>query len=442
MKITVVGAGKSGVSAALLAKKLGHSVLLTEKGAKEKFSSAIPLLEEYGIQYEFGGHSDGVLLNSELVITSPGVPPNSDVIRSAEIRRIPIVSEVEFASQQITNPIVAITGTNGKTTTMALTQWLFQTAGIPSIACGNIGVPMSQLIVDGLDASTWLIVETSSYQLDRISTFSPRISAILNITPDHLSYHGTMDAYSSAKHRIYANQQLNADYIYNLDDTNTYPNNDIRPQVSAFSLQTEPEFGMFADEKKIYFTENGSRIHCLLRSELDLPGIHNCYNSMAAALIARKAGIGVASIAKGLQTFQGVEHRLEFVRELNGIRYVNDSKATNVDSTKYALTSYDAPIIWIAGGRGDNNDYDILTEEITKNVRTIIAIGEESDAIATYFSNFNVQQCTSLEDAVQTAKSITNTGEVILFSPACKSFDMFSNYEERGMIFKQIVNSL
>jgi UDP-N-acetylmuramoylalanine--D-glutamate ligase len=442
MKITVVGAGKSGVSAALLAKKLGHSVLLTEKGAKEKFSSSIPLLEEYGIQYEFGGHSDGVLLNTELVITSPGVPPNSDVIRSAEIRRIPIVSEVEFASQQITNPIVAITGTNGKTTTTALTQWLFQTAGIPSIACGNIGVPMSQLIVDGLDASKWLIVETSSYQLDRISTFSPRISAMLNITPDHLSYHGTMEEYSKAKHRIYANQQLNADYIYNLDDVSTYPKNDIRPQVSAFSLKTESEFGIFADEMKLYFTENGSRIHCILRSELGLPGIHNCYNSMAAALIARKAGINVASIAKGLQTFQGVEHRLEFVRELKGVRYINDSKATNVDSTKYALTSYDAPIIWIAGGRGDNNDYDILTEEITKNVRTIIAIGEESDAIATYFSNFNVQQCATLEDAVNYATSIAKADEVVLFSPACKSFDMFSNYEERGMIFKQIVNSL
>ena len=442
MKITVVGAGKSGVSAALLAKKLGHSVLLTEKGAKEKFSSSIPLLEEYGIQYEFGGHSDGVLLNSELVITSPGVPPNSDVIRSAEIRRIPIVSEVEFASQHISNPIVAITGTNGKTTTTALTQWLFQTAGIPSIACGNIGVPMSQLIVDGLDASTWLIVETSSYQLDRISTFSPRISAMLNITPDHLSYHGTMFEYSKAKHRIYAYQQLNADYIYNLDDVSTYPKNDIRPQVSAFSLKTESEFGIFADEMKLYFTENGSRIHCILRSELGLPGIHNCYNSMAAALIARKAGISVASIAKGLQTFQGVEHRLEFVRELQGVRYINDSKATNVDSTKYALTSYDAPIIWIAGGRGDNNDYDILTEEITNNVRTIIAIGEESDAIAAHFKRLNVKQCVNLEDAVNYATSIAKADEVVLFSPACKSFDMFSNYEERGMIFKQIVNSL
>lgn len=442
MNITVVGAGKSGVSAALLAKKLGHSVLLTEKGAKEKFPSAFPLLEEHNIQFEFGGHSDGVLLNTELVITSPGVPPNSDVIRSAEIRRIPIVSEVEFASQQITNPIVAITGTNGKTTTTALTQHLFETAGVPSIACGNIGVPMSQLIVDGLDASTWLIVETSSYQLDRISTFSPRISVILNITPDHLTYHGTMEEYSKAKHRIYANQQLNADFIYNLDDATTYPQDDIRPQVSAFSLQSEPEFGMFADEKKLYFTENGSRIHCILRSELGLPGIHNCYNSMAAALIARKAGIGMSSIAKGLQTFQGVEHRLEFVRELNGVRYINDSKATNVDSTKYALTSYDAPIIWIAGGRGDNNDYKLLNTDILKNVRSIIAIGEESEAIASHFSNFTVQQCTSLEDAVQTAQTMAKNGEVVLFSPACKSFDMFSNYEERGTIFKQIVNAL
>lgn len=442
MYITVVGAGKSGVSAALLAKKLGHSVFLTEKGNEEKFSSAVSILNKHSIECEFGGHSDGVLTNTELLVVSPGVPPQSDLLRSAEIRRIPIISELEFASQQISNPIVAITGTNGKTTTTALTQYIFETAGVPSIACGNIGVPLSQLIVDGLDEKTWLIIETSSYQLDRIQTFSPRIATILNMTADHLSYHGTMEAYIQAKHRIYENQDSTAEYIYNLDDSTTYPSEKIRADVSSFSLQSEPEFGMYADNDKVYFTENGSRIHCLLRSELGLPGIHNCYNSMAAALIARKAGISIMKIAKGLQTFQGVEHRLEAVRTLNGVRYVNDSKATNVDSTKYALTSYDSPIIWIAGGRGDNNNYEMLSATITKNVRTIVAIGEESDAIARHFSSFDVKQCTSLEEAVKYSSSIANNGDVVLFSPACKSFDMFDNYEHRGIVYKQIVNTL
>lgn len=442
MKITVVGAGKSGVSAALLAKKLGHSVFLTEKGNQEKFSSSVSILNEHSIECEFGGHSEGVLLDTELLVVSPGVPPQSDLLRSAEIRRIPIISELEFASQQISNPIVAITGTNGKTTTTALTHHLFETAGIPAMACGNIGVPLSQLIFEGLDEKTWLIIETSSYQLDRITAFSPRIATILNMTADHLSYHGTMDAYIKAKHKIYEFQNFTSDYIYNLDDSTTYPQNEISSNLSAFSLLSEPIFGMFADKEKLYFTENGSRIHCMMRSELGLPGIHNCYNSMAAALIARKAGISITSIAKGLQTFQGVEHRLEFVRILNGVRYVNDSKATNVDSTKYALTSYDSPIIWIAGGRGDNNSYEILTNEITKNVRTIVSIGEESDAIAKHFTTFTIKQCSSLEEAVQFAVSIAKDSEVVLFSPACKSFDMFDNYEHRGNVYKQIVNAL
>jgi len=442
MNITVVGAGKSGISAALLAKKLGHSVFLTEKGNQEKFSSAVSILNEHSIEYEFGGHSEGVLLNTELLVVSPGVPPQSDLLRSAEIRRIPIISELEFASQQISNPIVAITGTNGKTTTTALTHHLFETAGVPSIACGNIGVPLSQLVYEGLDEKTWLIIETSSYQLDRITTFSPRIATILNMTADHLSYHGTMDAYIKAKHRIYEYQNTTSEYIYNLDDSTTYPKNEILSNLGAFSLQSEPMFGMFADEEKLYFTENGSRIHCVLRSELGLPGIHNCFNSMAAALIARKAGISIGSIAKGLQSFQGVEHRLELVRTLKGVRYVNDSKATNVDSTKYALTSYDSPIIWIAGGRGDNNNYDTLTDKITKNIQTIISIGEESDAIATHFSSFDVKQCSSLQEAVTYSSSIANEGDVVLFSPACKSFDMFDNYEHRGSVYKQLVNAL
>lgn len=442
MQITVVGAGKSGVSAALLAKKLGHSVFLTEKGNHEKFSSAVSVLKEHSIECEFSGHSDGVLTNTELLVVSPGVPPQSDLLRSAEIRRIPINSELEFASQQISNPIVAITGTNGKTTTTALTHHLFQTAGVPSIACGNIGVPLSQLVYEGLDEKTWLIIETSSYQLDRISSFTPKISVILNITPDHLTYHGTMDAYIKAKHRIYENQQRNSVCIYNLDDSTVIPSETIQANVGSFSMQIEPEFGMYADDTKLYFTENGTRIHCVLRSELGLPGIHNCYNSMAAALIARHAGISVSNIAKGLQTFQGVEHRLELVRTLNGVRYVNDSKATNVDSTKYALTSYEAPIIWLAGGRGDNNKYDMLTTEITKNVRTIVAIGEESDAITRHFSSFEVKQCSSLEEAVNYSSSIANEGDVVLFSPACKSFDMFDNYEHRGTVYKQLVNAL
>ena len=442
MQITVVGAGKSGVSAALLAKKLGHSVFLTEKGSQEKFSSVISILNEHSIECEFGGHSDGLLANTELLVVSPGVPPQSDLLRSAEIRRIPIISELEFASQQISNPIVAITGTNGKTTTTALTHHLFAIAGLQSIACGNIGVPLSQLVYEGFDEKTWLIIETSSYQLDRIQTFSPKIATILNMTADHLSYHGTMDAYIQAKHRIYENQQKNTDYIYNADDSTTVPNATIQANVSSFSLKSEPEFGMYADTEKLYFTENGSRIHCILRSELGLPGIHNCYNSMAAALIARHAGIRVSKIAKGLQTFQGVEHRLELVRTLNGVRYVNDSKATNVDSTKYALTSYDAPIIWIAGGRGDNNNYDTLTPEITANVRTIVTIGEESTAIASHFRSFEIKQCSSLEDAVNYSSSISKEGDVVLFSPACKSFDMFDNYEHRGSVYKQLVNAL
>lgn len=444
MKYSIIGAARSGTAAAVLARNKGHQVLLSEYKSKEEIpTETLQTLADAGIDSEFGGHS-GRVLDCDTMIVSPGVPRTAQVILQAEEKKIPIISEIEFAYQNTQNPIVAVTGTNGKTTTTSLIEHIFKTAGRDAVAAGNIGLPLSAC-VENVSPETVLVVEISSFQLDRIVDFRPQVSVITNISPDHLQYHGSMENYVETKWKIAKNQQSNNLLILNCDD-------DVLMQSQADFLRGNPETAHFSsgpvatgvgiDKDRIIFYRHKEEV-LMTTQELALPGIHNACNSMAAALAARYFDIPNEKIRESLMTFRAVPHRLEEVRTIGGVTFVNDSKATNIDSAWYALQSYPNPIIWIAGGRGDNNDYSLLDPHVEKSVEHIIAVGEEADAIFNrYCLKKPCEKAFDLQEAVEKAFNAADSGDVVLFSPACKSFDMFKSYEERGDKFKEIINKL
>lgn len=442
--ITIIGAGKSGIAAALLAKRKGYNVFLSESGKAEKFAKAIDILEKYQIAFEFDGNTERAFQNVDLIITSPGVLPSSWIISEADNRKLRIISELEFASWFLKNRIVAITGTNGKTTTTSLLTYIFNNSGKHAVAAGNIGTPLSEL-VDSIDNDTIIVAEVSSFQLDRIETFRPDIAVILNITPDHLYYHGTFDSYQHSKWKIFSNQIEKDLLILNKDDAATVGGAvQSRGNVAYFSM-TECDIGVFKNNDKmiVRYPSLKKEEVIMLFEEARLPGIHNEYNSMAAALAARAFEVRNEDIRDSLMSFAGVEHRLEYVRTIDNVDFINDSKATNVNATWYALSSYKQPVVWIAGGRGDSNNYSELDSVVNEYVKTIICIGEEADNIFNHFCSFvRCIRCNSLEEAVKKSIDVSQPGDVVLFTPACKSFDMFFNFEHRGDAFKQIVNNL
>ena len=360
MNITVIGAGKSGIAAALLAKQDGNSVFVTESKDKSAYQGVYEQLGESSIDVEFGGHSSKALQNCKQIIVSPGVPPSSPIIQEAESLGIPIVSELEFASLHTTNPIISITGTNGKTTTTALTEFILKQSGKSAIAAGNIGIPLSSL-VGKVSPETIFVLETSSYQLDRTYTFKPKVSIILNITPDHLGYHGTMENYCKAKWKTSQNQNADDLLILNADNFEAAACSKISKTNVAYISLNPLQQGAYTSHSHLILASHPHKEEVLMQlDEIRLPGVHNRYNSMAAILAARAFEVRNENIRDSLMQFSGVEHRLEFVRSLNSINYVNDSKATNINATWYALSSYSSPVVWIAGGLGDNNDYASL----------------------------------------------------------------------------------
>ena len=444
MNYTVIGAGKSGIAAALLANEHGHKVFLSESKEKELFANEVKILTDHSIDFEFYANTEKALEHCDTIITSPGVPPSAWIMKEAEARSIPIISELEFARTFCPeNPLIAITGTNGKTTTTTLTAYILNQSGKKALALGNIGTPLSE-VASKVDKDTILVCEVSSYQLDRIDNFRPDVAIILNITPDHLSYHGSLENYKLAKWKISIRQIEKDLLILNADDAATSEKPQGRGKIAWFSLKPV-DYGIWAENGKMLLRlqHMHKEEEIMLLSEIRLPGIHNAYNSMAAALAARAFEVSNENIRDSLMKFEGVEHRLEFVRTLNSVDYINDSKATNVNATWYALSSYKRPLVWIAGGRGDSNDYFALDDLVRSNVRSIIAIGEEADSIFNHFCAITrCQRASSLEEAVSTARDTAESGDIVLFTPSCKSFDMFLNYEHRGEVYKEIVNSL
>ncbi len=442
MNILIIGASKSGEAAAKLAKKLGNNVYVSEFKPQNEFDEKLIIeFQKLGINFEFGGHTFDNITNYDLIIVSPGVPRTAEILKIAEQNNIKIISEIEFAYQNCKNPIIAITGTNGKTTTTTLIAHILNNSGKKAVVAGNIGIAFSDIVLD-IDPQTIVVLEVSSYQLDRIDKFHPNVAIIMNITPDHLKYHGTMEDYVETKWKINSNQIEKDLLILNYDDSYLLNKNLLTQNVKYFSL-TEPEMGAFVRQGMIVLKEQHKEEEIMPISQIGIKGQHNVYNSLAAILATRSFEITNENYRDALSSFAGVNHRLEFTRELNGIRFYNDSKATNVNSTWFALNSFDTPIIWIAGGRGDNNDYSLLDDSVKKNVKTIVTIGEEADNIGKHFAEMKtIYNYETIEQAIFEAYNLANEGEIVLFSPACKSFDMFTNFEHRGDVFKIIVNKL
>lgn len=445
-RFSVIGGARSGVAVAKLLRRHGARVFLSDKTAAEKMVQIAAELEAAGIKSEFGENSVHVL-DSDVVVLSPGVPSDAPLVKESLAKGLRVASEVEVASWFCPAPIVAITGTNGKTTTTTLAGRMFQDAKRDCIVAGNIGTAFSQ-VVDQVGSDGAAVLEISSFQLDHIETFKPRVAVWLNITPDHLDrYDHSYEKYIESKCRIFKNQTVGDVLIYNVDDETEQSYVEKLAPASVrkmgFSIRSKVDEGAFMQAGHMRTRMDGREVDVIAADQISIRGMHNLYNAMAATLAAGVMGISTASIRATLKNFRGVEHRLEFVREVNGVTYVNDSKATNVDSVWYALQSFDRPIVLFLGGRDKGNDYSRLAALVKKHVRAIIAIGESADKVTGAFASIvSVATAINMEEAVKMATRAATPGDVVLLSPACASFDWFENYEHRGKVFKQLVGEL
>lgn len=442
-KISILGAVRSGIGAARLSKKLGAVPFVSDSGPNEKLTDSISILEKEGIAYECGSHSEKVF-ECDFLITSPGIPTGSAVLTEAAKRGIKIYSEVEFASWFCRGIIIAITGTNGKTTTTSLIAHVLTESGLKCRPAGNIGNAFSEIVLD-LEGDEYVALEISSFQLDFIERFKPKFSVILNITPDHLDrYNNSFDQYAASKMKVSENQGPGDTFIYNFDDPNIKARLGKQcMQRLGFSVKNTLENGAYIYDEKMVFASGGKAEEVCNISDLFIKGEHNASNALAVLIAAKVIGISDLKIKKAFASFKGVEHRIEFVRELDGVEYYNDSKATNADSVWYALRSFDQPIFLILGGKDKGNNYDRIKEPVIKNVKKIYAIGSSAQKVFDYFSDIVPTEIKStLEECVLSARKEAVTGTVVLLSPACASFDMFENYEHRGKVFKQAIMGL
>lgn len=440
-KIVVLGAGESGVGAAILAKKKDFDIFVSDNGQiKDQYKAE---LDSYGISYEEKQHSFDRILTADLIIKSPGIPDDVELIQKAKQKNIHIVSEIEFASQFTKAKMICITGSNGKTTTTTLTYEIFKNAGYNVCLAGNVGNSFARQVA--LNDFDYYIIELSSFQLDDMYDFKADTAILLNITPDHLDrYDHDFSKYVKSKFRITQNQTENDSFIYNIDDSAIMDNfGEQKSGKYPISIQKEDlEEGAFLKDGKIIL-KIGEKFMEMLTSELSLKGKHNIYNSMAAATAAMINDIQNPVIKSTLATFKGVEHRLEKVLTIRGINFINDSKATNVNSVWYALEAMETPTVLILGGKDKGNDYSELFELVKQKVKAIVALGADNKKIIDTFSRFvHVYDTNNMADAVRKSYQLANEGETVLLSPACASFDLFKNYVDRGIKFKEAVRLL
>ena len=443
--IVVIGAAKSGIAVALLLNRKGADVFVSDHGVIS--NDFKPKLEAADILFEENGHSDKAN-QADFAVVSPGVPTETPLVQHYLDLGKEVYSEIEVASWFTEERIVAVTGSNGKTTVANWMDHLWTVAGRDHNLSGNIGIAFSD-VVDSSDCDH--LLEVSSFQLDHISTFSPDVSMILNITPDHLNrYDNDFDAYAAAKFRITENQMEDDRFIFNYDDpiiqkhVETLKQKHTAPRLWAFSYKNEVHEGAFVRNDHIIFKFNNKEESLMPVEEIGLRGQHNLSNGLATALAARAAEIKNDAIRESLRSFTGVEHRLELVRKVDGVKYINDSKATNVNAVWFALDSFHVPLTLILGGRDKGNDYSELIPQIKEKVHTIIAIGESKDRIEEQLGDVapNFVRVETMGGAVRAAYKNAKKGEAVLLSPACASFDMFDSYEHRGKIFKDEVNKL
>ncbi|MGM5630496.1 UDP-N-acetylmuramoyl-L-alanine--D-glutamate ligase [Apibacter raozihei] len=442
-KLVVLGGGESGIGAAILGKKEGFDVFLSDSGPiKEDYKRE---LIERGINFEEKIHSEEIILSADWIIKSPGVPKKADIIKKINDKNIPISSEIEFASRYTSAILIAITGSNGKTTTTSLTYHIFKTAGHNTGLAGNIGKSFAWQVAE--DNYEYYILEISSFQLDDVQNFKPHIAMVLNLSPDHLDqYDYNYQNYADAKFKITEHQNTEDYFIYNLDDEMTKKwliDNKTQANIIPFSLKEIVEKGAYSDEENIYININEDKLKMKI-NELALAGKHNVANSMAAGIAGKLSKIKNDFIKQSLMDFEAVEHRLEFVLKINGINFINDSKATNVNSVYYALESMKTQVVWIVGGTDKGNDYAELIPFVRQKVKAIVCLGLDNSKLIETFKDIvpNMTETQSMKDAVNAAYLYGKKGDTVLLSPACASFDLFKNYEERGKQFKEEVRKL
>lgn len=441
--LVVLGAQESGVGAALLAKKLGMPVFVSDAGLiPDAFRKR---LEDAGIAYEQGGHTVSKVLAAEEVVKSPGIPATASIVRAVRDKGVPLIGEVEFAARHVHVPIVGITGSNGKTTTTLLLHHILEKAGINAGLAGNVGTSFAAEVAR--ERHDIYVLELSSFQLDGTRSLKPHIAVITNITPDHLDrYDNRMEPYVDSKFRIAMNQDKDDHFIYCADDPQTREGlrrHSIRARQWPFSIQLPIEQGGSLNNQRLHITLNQTSFNMSIL-ELALQGKHNVYNSLAAGIAARVLEVRKEVVREALGDFQNVEHRLERVGLVNGVEFINDSKATNVNSTWFALESMEKPVIWVMGGVDKGNDYAELRELVRQKVKAIICLGTDNARIHKAFGDIvpNMREVTSADQAVNAAYEVSEPGDVVLLSPACASFDLFENYEDRGRKFKAAVRAL
>jgi len=442
-KLVILGAQESGVGAAKLAVQRGHSVFVSDAGAiKPKYRDELVRL---GVEFEEGGHTATRVLEANEIVKSPGIPDTASLVVAAHERGIPVISEIELAYRHCKGRIIGITGSNGKTTTTLLTHHILRNAGVDVAVGGNVGTSFAGLVAEGDRA--WYVLELSSFQLDGIRDFRPHIAMLLNITPDHLDrYQYRMENYVASKFRITMNQGPADHFVHCADDPETSSwlrSHTVKARQWPFSIERTVAQGAHLQNDRILITTDQTTFDMSIH-ELALQGRHNVYNSMAAGIAARVLELRNDVVRESLSDFQNVEHRLERVAMVHGIEFINDSKATNVNSAWYALESMDRPVVWIAGGVDKGNDYTSLRELVRTKVKAIVCLGKDNAKLHKAFGELvpNMVDADSAEQAVRAAYGIAEEGDAVLLSPACASFDLFENYEERGRRFKTAVKAL
>ena len=444
-RIVVLGGAESGAGAAVLAKVKGFDVFLSDNGSiKQEYKD---ILEHWDIAYEEGGHTEALILNADEVIKSPGIPYSVPIVKKLEAQGTHIISEIEFAARYDNAKKICITGSNGKTTTTSLIYYLLKQAGLNVGLGGNIG--KSYALQVATEHHDYYVLEISSFQLDGCFDFRPDIAILTNITPDHLDrYDYNLENYVKSKFRIIRNLGPDDCFIFDSDDAVTIGHLDkiiTQAKMLPFSQEKEVAQGAYVQDRRIVmkYKEDESEFYV---NELALGGKHNLYNSMAAALAAKAAGIGNGIIRNSLKTFQPIEHRLEPVLSIRDVLYINDSKATNVDAAWYALDCQTRPVVWIVGGTDKGNDYSVLNDLVRQKVRKIVCLGVDNSKIHKAFEGIvgkeNMVDTRSAEECVKTCASLANPGDVVLLSPCCASFDLFTSYEDRGERFKDAVRNL
>jgi UDP-N-acetylmuramoylalanine--D-glutamate ligase len=441
-RVLVVGLARTGVATALFCAERGARVTATESRTESQVGESAAKLRAAGVTLELGGHQDKTFIEQDLIVPSPGVPADFPQLVSARKSGVKIWSEIELAYRFLNGSMVGITGSNGKTTTTALIEHILRGAGLPTLLAGNIGTPMISL-VEQTKRNTVTVVELSSFQLELIDTFRPNVGLFLNLTPDHLDRHHTLKAYGDAKARIFENQNADDAAILNADDAASAAYAPSKQQVYWFSRKQPVAQGAYLCGEEVVLRIDGEDHTVLRRGEIPLAGAHNLENVLAATIATKLAGANVPSIAAGVRSFAGVEHRLEFVAEINGARYYNDSKATNVDATLKALDAFPGRVLIILGGKDKDSDYTVMQKPLREKATLALLIGAAAEKIEKQITgSVAIESAGTIQRAVEIAAHTAHPGDIVLLAPACASFDQFENYEQRGRIFKELVRRL